>query len=90
MNIKILSFLLSLFKIQAYDSVWREALYAKLKQIGFGGKTLSIIKSMYHNDCIKFLINGHYTAPLWLTQGVKLGKIVNVDHDRLQLVNHYL
>ena len=46
----------------------------KLEKIGFGGKTLSLIKSMYHNDHIRFLINGSYTEPLWLTQGVKQGK----------------
>ena len=65
--------------IQAYDSVWREALYLKLRRLGFGGKTLDFIKSMYHNDNIKFLINGHLTCPLFLTQGVKQGKIDNQD-----------
>ena len=59
--------------MQAYDSVWREALYVKLSSIGFGGKTLSLIQSMYHNDQIKFLINGHYTESIFLTQGVKQG-----------------
>ena len=59
--------------MQAYDSVWREALYAKLSWIGFGCKTLSLIKSMYHNDQVKFLINGHYTESIFLTQGVKQG-----------------
>ena len=59
--------------IQAYDSVWREALYLKLRRLGFGGKTLDFIKSMYHNDNIKFLINGHLSQPLFLTQGVKQG-----------------
>jgi hypothetical protein len=48
-------------------------LYEKLKAIGFGGKTLSIIKSLYHNDNITFLLNGQFTDPLWLTQGVKQG-----------------
>lgn len=55
--------------------MWREALYLKLKKLGFGGKTLELIKSMYHNDNIKFLINGHLTRPLFLTQGVKQGNI---------------
>ena len=58
---------------QAYDSVWREALYAKLSKIGFGGKTLSLIKSMYCNDSVRFLLNGHYSDELWLTKGVKQG-----------------
>ena len=48
-------------------------MYEKLKAIGFGGKTLSIIKSLYHNDNITFLLNGQFTDPLWLTQGVKQG-----------------
>ena len=63
-----------LFKLQAYDNVWREALFTKLSNIGFGGKTLSLLRSMYMNDSIRFLINGNYTNELWLTQGVKQGK----------------
>ena len=62
---------------QAYDSVWREALFTKLANIGFGGKTLSLIRSMYTNDSLRFLINGHYTEQLYLTQGVKQGNIKN-------------
>ena len=30
---------------------------------------------MYMNDSVKFLINGTYSEELWLTQGVKQGKI---------------
>ena len=59
---------------QAYDSIWRPALFAKLQQLGFGGRTLDLIKSMYRNDSLKFLINGRYTEQLWLSQGVKQGK----------------
>ena len=58
---------------QAYDSVWRAGLFYKLSKLGFGGKTLSLIKSMYKNDNIHFLINGHYTEKLFLTRGVKQG-----------------
>ena len=58
---------------QAYDSVWRPALFAKLKQVGFGGKTLQLIQSMYRNDSVSFLINGHFSPQLWLSQGVKQG-----------------
>ena len=53
--------------------MWRQCLFAKLENIGFGGKTLSLLQSMYKNDSIKFLINGHYSDELWLTQGVKQG-----------------
>ena len=58
---------------EAYDSVWRPALYAKLEKLGFGGKTLKIIKSMYCNDSLKFNINGKYSESIYLTQGVKQG-----------------
>ena len=34
--------------IQAYDSVFRDGLYQKLRHIGLGGRTLNIIRSMYH------------------------------------------
>ena len=54
--------------------MWREALYKKLERIGFGGRTVKIIKSMYCNDSLRFLVNGKYTDQLWLTQGVKQGK----------------
>ena len=49
-------------------------MFAKLNRIGFGGKTLSLIQSLYTNDSLRFLINGKYTDELWLTRGVKQGK----------------
>ena len=30
---------------------------------------------MYSNDSLKFLLNGHYTEELFLTQGVKQGNL---------------
>ena len=59
--------------IQAYDSVNRQILFSKLNHLGFGGKTLSLIQSMYHNDNLQFVINGQSSEPLWLTRGVKQG-----------------
>ena len=41
--------------------------------MGFGGKTLSLIQSMYKNDSISFFINGQYSPKIWLSQGVKQG-----------------
>ena len=67
-------------KLQAYDSVWREGLYAKLETMGFGGKVLKLIKSMYYNDHVKILVNGQYTNPLWLTRGVKQGAKNKIVH----------
>ncbi|XP_023328114.1 uncharacterized protein LOC111701175, partial [Eurytemora carolleeae] len=38
---------------KAYDSVCRELLYTKLRHIGFGGRVVSLIRSMYYNDCVR-------------------------------------
>ena len=32
--------------------------------------------SLYRNDNIKFIVNGKYTDPIWLTLGVKQGIII--------------
>ena len=61
---------------KAYDKVWRPKLFEKLKKLGFGGKILKLIQSMYKNDSISLVINGKYTVPLFLTLGVKQGKII--------------
>ena len=63
-----------MYLLKAYDSVWRPLLFKKLKKLGFGGKTLKLIKSMYQNDSLKFLINGHYTMGVFLTLGLRQGK----------------
>ena len=63
--------------IQAYDSVWRESLYHKHETCGYGGRTLDLVKSLYCNDSLKFLLNGQYSSDLWLTRGVKQGKNQN-------------
>ena len=67
------------FDLKAYDRVWRPRLFEKLEKLGFGGRVLSLIKSMYQNDCIRFMINGELTAPIWLLRGVKQGNIDNLN-----------
>ena len=62
--------------IQAYDSVWRPLLFKKLEKLGFGGKTLKLIKSMYNNDSLRFVINGKYSREIYLSRGVKQGKFL--------------
>ena len=59
--------------------MWRPGLFAKLSQLGFGGKTLNIIKSMYKSDRISFLVNGHYSDQLWLSRGVKQGMVPRIN-----------
>ena len=56
--------------------MWRPLLFKKLERLGFGGKTVQLIRSMYQNDSLKFLINGHYSDEIFLTKGVKQGKFV--------------
>lgn len=70
-------------------------MYIKLEHLGFGGRTLQIIKSMYCNDSLKFLINGKFTDSLWISQGVKQGKMEKIiepfpntlTYPRMQLVS---
>ena len=58
---------------KAYDSVNRDILYKKLSSLGFGGRVLSIIQSMYFNDCVQVKIGDRLSAPLWFSRGVKQG-----------------
>ena len=76
--------------IQAYDSVWRPLLFKKLEKLGFGGKTLKIIKSLYSNDSLKFAINGKYSREIYLTRGVKQGKYVSLQFSKDQALIYVL
>ena len=58
---------------KAYDSVCRELLYTKLRSVGFGGRVVSLIRSMYYNDSIRVSLTQGLSAPLYFTQGVKQG-----------------
>ena len=58
---------------KAYDSVCRELLYTKLRSIGFGGRVVSLIRSMYFNDCVQINLAHGLSEPLFFTQGVKQG-----------------
>ena len=40
---------------------------------------MSLIKSMYANDKLKFHVNGNYTEAISLTQGVKQGNNNNIE-----------
>ena len=58
---------------KAYDSVCRELLYTKLRNIGFGGRVVSLIRSMYYNDSVRISLDSGVSEPLYFTQGVKQG-----------------
>ena len=58
---------------KAYDSVNREVLYKKLESVGFGGRTLSLIQSMYYNDSVQIQLGDKLSSQVWFTRGVKQG-----------------
>jgi len=58
---------------KAYDTVCRELLNTKLRNIGFGGKVVSLIRSMYYNDCVRVNLAQGLSDPIYFTQGVKQG-----------------
>ena len=49
---------------RAYDSVCRELLYIKLRNIGFGGRVVAFIRSMYFNDCVRVNLNEGLSDPV--------------------------
>ena len=62
----------------AYNSFCQELLYTKLQSISFGSKVVSLIRSMYFNDCVRInlfhgLTDPLFTDPLFFTMGVKQG-----------------
>ena len=42
----------------------RSILWNKLQDMGFGGEFLSALKSIYHNDSIKAVVNGTSTRSI--------------------------
>ena len=58
---------------KAYDTVCREMLYTELRHIGFGGRVVSLIRSMYFNDCVRVNLSHGLSDPVYFTQGVKQG-----------------
>ena len=58
---------------KAYDSVDRSVLWAKLRKLGFGGKFLESIKSMYSGDYVTCESNGVTTNPVYLRRGLRQG-----------------
>ena len=51
----------------------REKLWAKLVKLGFGGKFLESIKSLYDGDSVTSDVNGVTTKPVYLGRGLRQG-----------------
>ena len=58
---------------KAYDNVDRDKLYERLRELGMGGRTRSLIISLYAVDFLKFQVNGELTRALYPRVGVKQG-----------------
>ena len=58
---------------KAYDSVCRETLWKKLEKMGFGGKFLEALKSLYKGDFVTCDANGVTSKPVYLRRGLRQG-----------------
>ena len=58
---------------KAYDSVNRDVLWKKRSSMGFGGRFLSSLKSLYTDDCVDCMVNGRLTRPIFLRRGLRQG-----------------
>ena len=58
---------------KAYDSVDRNILWQRMASLGFGGKFLDTIKSIYSGDSVQCETNGITTKPIYLRRGLRQG-----------------
>ena len=58
---------------KAFDSVWHEALFRKLENLGINGNFLQIIKNIYNNTECAVKINGRGTKYFKYKKGVQQG-----------------
>ena len=64
-------------RLMAYDRVWREGLWAKLEEYGFGGKFLRIIKELYNGCESKVGLGGNETGWFKMEEGLKQGCVLS-------------
>ena len=58
---------------KAYDSVWREGLFYKLREIGIDKKTTNIIANMYKNTYTSLIYRKYLLPKILVTKGLKQG-----------------
>jgi hypothetical protein len=54
---------------KAFDSVWRSALFIKLKSIGIRGKVYNIIHNLYSNTLYACKNSSYFSKPFLANQG---------------------
>ena len=58
---------------KAYDSIDRDILWKKMRALGFGGKFLQSLQSMYQGDYVTSDVNGTTTSAVFLGRGLRQG-----------------
>ena len=58
---------------KAFDTAKREALWVRLEERGVQGKIMDTIKSMFEKVCVRVKVDGKYSEPFRVLQGVKQG-----------------
>ena len=58
---------------KAFDSVWREGLFKKLRIIGLDQRTINLISSMYKNTYTSLIYHDKILPKIPTTKGVKQG-----------------
>jgi hypothetical protein len=63
---------------KAYDNVWRDGLWCRLRRVGVRGKVLRIIQQLYVDVQSRYVVNDAYVTP-WVTlwKGVRQGCVLS-------------
>ena len=62
---------------KAYDKVWREGLWKVLRDLGYGGRVLAIIKDLYTGLTATVDLNGIVSESISLGAGVRQGCVLS-------------
>jgi hypothetical protein len=63
---------------KAYDNVWRDGLWCKLRRVGVRGKVLRVLQQLYTDVESRFVVDGRYVTP-WvpMRKGVRQGCVLS-------------
>ena len=66
-------YIFSLDNKKAFDRINREFLFHSMRNFGFEEKLVVAVENLYSNTFVKLLLNGYFTGPLPVTNGVQQG-----------------
>ena len=63
---------------KAYDNVWRDGLWCRMRRVGIRGKVLRIVQQLYVDVQSRYVVNDRYVTP-WVTmwKGVRQGCVLS-------------